>query len=71
MEKLTTFLIILAKSLIIAFAFAGILMWLWNAVIVILFSTPVINYWQAFGLYIISNILFCKINVGDKLNDKN
>lgn len=69
MEKLIVFLTTLVTSLIIAFAFAGILMWLWNAVIVILFSAPVINYWQAFGLYIISNILFCKINVGGKLND--
>lgn len=69
MEKLIAFLIILVTSFIIAFAFAGILMWLWNAVIVILFSAPVINYWQAFGLYIISNILFSKTNIGGKLND--
>lgn len=69
MKKLIVFLTTLVTSLIIPFAFAGILMWLWNAVIVILFSAPVINYWQAFGLYIISNILFCKMNVGGKLND--
>jgi hypothetical protein len=45
-------------ALVIGFICAGILMWLWNIIIPTIFSLPMISYWQAFGIYIISNILF-------------
>lgn len=35
-----------------------LLMWLWNWVAVDLFSAPVITYWQAFGLELLSYMLF-------------
>ena len=49
---------------IILLALAGIflgpllLMWVWNWVAVDLFSSPVITYWQAFGLEWLSYLLF-------------
>lgn len=57
-NKGLTLLVTLIVAILIAFMFAGILMWLWNAILVVLFNIPVITYWQAFGIYIISNILF-------------
>lgn len=48
---------------LIAFMYAGILMWLWNAILVVLFNIPVVTYWQAFGIYIISNILFGSLKI--------
>lgn len=48
---------------LIAFIYAGILMWLWNAILVVLFNIPVVTYWQAFGIYIISNILFGSLKI--------
>lgn len=63
---------ILITSFIIAFGSSAVLMWLWNAIVVDIFLVPTITYWQAFGLYIISNILFkINTNTGVKLNDKN
>lgn len=57
-NKGLTLLVALIAAILIAFMYAGILMWLWNAILVVLFNIPVITYWQAFGIYIISNILF-------------
>ncbi|HVZ42046.1 MAG TPA: hypothetical protein VHI13_22395 [Candidatus Kapabacteria bacterium] len=34
-----------------------VVMALWNALIPVLFAGPVINYWQALGLFILSRIL--------------
>lgn len=48
---------------LIAFMYAGILIWLWNAILVVLFNIPVVTYWQAFGIYIISNILFGSLKI--------
>ncbi len=47
------FLIILA-----IFAFGSITMLLWNWLIPTLFSGPVITYWQAMGLILLSKLLF-------------
>lgn len=57
-NKGLTLLILFIVAILIAFMCAGILMWLWNAILVVLFNIPVITYWQALGIYIISNILF-------------
>ena len=53
-----TLLETLLSIIIIGFIYAAILMWLWNAVIAPLFSISIITYWQAYAIYIISNILF-------------
>lgn len=48
----------LITLLAISFLVVAVLMWLWNGLAVVLFSLPVITYWQAWGIYILSNILF-------------
>lgn len=52
------FLATLVVLLLFGFIYSAIIMWIWNAVIVALFGLPFISYWQAFGLYILCNILF-------------
>lgn len=52
------FLVTLVILLLFGFIYSAIIMWIWNAVIVALFGLPFISYWQAFGLYILCNILF-------------
>lgn len=59
--------------IILAFVYSGILMWIWNITIPVIFGLPTISFWQALGIYIISNILFkgtSSIRQGD-LYDKN
>lgn len=48
-----------ALALIIALLFAevGIIMWLWNLLVVPLFGAPALTYWTAFGLKILVNLL--------------
>ena len=58
----------LFSGIILLFVYSGVLMWLWNEVITIIFMLPMISYWQAMGLYVISNILF-KNTAGVKIND--
>ena len=55
---------------IVFFLFSAILMWLWNAVIVVVFGLPVISYWQSCGLFMISDILFSSGNIA-KTGGKN
>lgn len=60
-KNLKLFTILLAFiiiSLAVCFMEAGILMWLWNIIIVYLFNIPMLTYWYSFGLIIISNIIF-------------
>lgn len=45
-------------GLIISLVVAAPLMWLWNWLIPYLFCLPRINFGQAIGLFILSNILF-------------
>ena len=52
------FLVTLGVLLLFGFLYSALIMWIWNAVIVALFGLPFISYWQAFGLYILCNILF-------------
>ena len=69
MEKFFAIVGVLIALIIIIFIHAGILMWLWNLIIVVLFNASIISFWQAFGLCIIANILFKGIRLGDKIND--
>jgi hypothetical protein len=45
-------------AVVAALAFGYIVMLLWNALIPDLFKGPVITYWQAIGLFVLSHILF-------------
>ena len=42
-------------------------MWLWNALIPDLFSGPVLNFWQTFGLMLLVKILSSQLSIN---NDK-
>ena len=44
--------------LVLAFLFPFPIMWLWNALMPTIFGLITINYWQAFGLYILCSLLF-------------
>lgn len=41
-------------------------MWFWNWTIVDIFQVPEIGYWKAFGLYVITGILFNRVPIGKK-----
>ena len=62
-NKGSILLVSFIAAILIAFMYAGILIWLWNAILVVLFNIPVVTYWQAFGIYIISNILFGSLKI--------
>jgi hypothetical protein len=40
------------------FVFGNIVMLLWNALMPVIFHLPVIDFWQALGLLVLSKILF-------------
>lgn len=40
------------------FVFGGVVMLLWNALLPALFHFPLINFWQALGLLLLTKILF-------------
>jgi hypothetical protein len=44
--------------ILFAFLAVAVTMWLWNWLIPYLFNGPVITFWQALGLIILSKILF-------------
>lgn len=69
-RTLLVVLITLFWAICFSFIYAAILVWLWNLVIVSVFSAPIITYWQAYAICIICNILF-KSGGNTKLNDKN
>ena len=51
------FKMIIGGAIMIA-AFTFVVMWLWNALIPELFHGPMISFWQALGLLVLSKILF-------------
>jgi hypothetical protein len=48
----------LVLGVLIAFAFGWIVMLLWNWLMPSIFGLPVISFWQAWGLVILSHLLF-------------
>ena len=58
LELFTILLAFIIIGLAVCFMEAGVLMWLWNIIIVYLFNIPMLTYWYSFGLIIISNIIF-------------
>ena len=53
-------------TFLISFLYGAVLMWLWNAIIVVVFGAPIFSYWQAYGICIICNILFKSTTVSSK-----
>lgn len=56
---------------LLAFLLGWIIMWLWNWLVPDLFNGPVITYWQAWGLFILSRILFGSWGKGKHHNKGN
>jgi len=52
------FLVCVALGVIAVFLFGWITMLLWNWLVPVLFHGPVISFWQALGLLVLSKILF-------------
>lgn len=48
----------IALLVIVLLLYAAIGMWLWNALMVPLFSMPVLGYWQTYGLMILGRMFF-------------
>lgn len=65
-SKFLIFLGLLVSVGIVSFIYGGLLLWLWNAVVVVVFGAPVITFWQAYALCIIANILFGKTEYKSK-----
>ena len=49
-----------------AFLYTLPVMWLWNWLMPIIFNLPKINIWQAWGLSLLSSLLFGKSSVNNK-----
>lgn len=52
------FLGVIALSAVMGLLIAFPVMWLWNWLMPDLFHSPVIGYWQAYGIYLLCAILF-------------
>lgn len=50
----------------LAVLFGYVIMWLWNTLMPEIFGLPIISYWQAVGLFILSKILLCSSGYGGK-----
>jgi hypothetical protein len=50
------------------FALSAVVMLLWNALLPDLFNLPEVTYWQAFGLFALSRLLFGSFGFGRRHN---
>lgn len=57
-----TIIAIIFGIILLAFALsclqAALALWLWNAIVVVAFSAPVLSFWQMFGLIWLVHIFF-------------
>lgn len=58
MKKALKILGFIILGALFVFAFGYLTMWLWNWLVPTLFHGPVITFWQALGLLLLSKILF-------------
>ena len=58
MENVYKFIGIVVLAVLFALLFALPVMWLWNWLMPVIFSLPVIDFWQALGLSFLSSLLF-------------
>ena len=63
------FFVLMATAGVIAFVI--IVMLLWNALMPVLFHLPVITFWQALGLLVLSKILFSSWRGGPRPHWRN
>ena len=68
---------IILLAIVGVFAFGSIVMLLWNALMPVIFHLPLITFWQALGLLLLTKILFSGFRGGgpkarwkEKLNDR-
>ncbi len=54
----------------LAILFGFVIMWLWNWLMPELFDLPILSYWQAVGLFILSKILLGGIGGGGSSSNK-
>lgn len=54
----------------LAILFGFIIMWLWNWLMPEIFGLPLLNYWQAVGLFILLKILLCSGGNGSGKSSK-
>src|ERR1043166_4301732 len=57
-SRIRRLLIIIPFAILAIFIFGGVLMWLWNNVLVPVVHVSTITFWQGFGILILSKILF-------------
>lgn len=70
MEKPIIILVTVVGTLVLVGLILGFpLMLLWNWLMPMLFNLPIITFWQAVGLNLLSGILF-RTNITNKSNDK-
>lgn len=58
-----TFLSILAMSIGFSILLTYPVMWLWNWLMPAIFGLKTLTFWQTFGLTMLSNMIFGKVNV--------
>ncbi|MBL0741315.1 hypothetical protein [Chryseolinea lacunae] len=66
MNRVLKFVACVALGVLAVFLFGWVTMSLWNWLIPVLFAGPVITFWQAMGLLLLSKILFSGLGGGGK-----
>ena len=61
-EKILIFLISVTTIIFITLLFTFPTLWLWNWLMPVIFKLPEITIWQAFGITLLSRILFSSPN---------
>jgi len=57
-----SFILVIIISIIIGFATALPVKWLWNWLMPMLFNLPKITYWQSWGMLLLSHLLFSRVS---------
>lgn len=58
-------LFVIIIFLFIVILFGAPVMWLWNALMPVIFGLGRISFWQAVGLSLLCTMLFGKVNIGN------
>lgn len=66
MNRVLKFVACVALGVLAVFLFGWVTMSLWNWLIPVLFAGPVITFWQAMGLLVLSKILFSGFGGGKR-----
>ena len=61
-----TFLSILAMSIGFSILLTYPVMWLWNWLMPTIFGLTTLTFWQTFGLTMLANMIFGKVNLNTK-----